>query len=204
MIDNSELETSKNFLIWEDADKEAWWLARSHDQDSVYIIAPDSVTAHILVLRQPAGRKSFHVVVAIPISQSEGQFAAVAEAKRATVRLISDTRSPVIQSGVRKWRVQRWSQVALREVPLALVALVIGVVLAFFVAAFFIMTDFTGWTMVAVGTLLGLSSGWLLKWAADRKFTSLMGPLGRFFTVTGSATIGALLTVSASFVLFGG
>lgn len=195
-------ETTSAYLIWEDADKETWWLSRSHDDSGAHVIAPDSVTKHVLVLHQRGGKGRFRVVAAVRVGSVSTLTAAVAEAKRLTVRWIGDPHFPETKAGVRAWRAQRWTKIAVREVPLALVSLAIGGMLAFIVAAFFITTDIAGWPMIVVGTLLGLSSGWLLKWAADRKFTSLMGPLGRFFTVTGSATIGAFLTVSVFFVLF--
>lgn len=197
-----EIESSSAYLIWEDADKETWWLSRSHDDGGAYIVAPDSVTEHVLVLHQPEGKTRFKVIAAIRTGKVNTRSVAIAEAKRITVRWLGDPLSAEIKSSVRSWRAQRWSMIALREVPLALVSVAIGSILAFIVAAFFITTEIAGWPMVLIGTLLGLSSGWLLKWAADRKFASLMGPLGRFATVTGSATLGAFLTVSLFFILF--
>ncbi|MBT4740777.1 MAG: hypothetical protein HOH20_14330 [Rhodospirillaceae bacterium] len=202
--DDTESETSSTYLIWEDAENETWWLSRSHDDEAAYIIAPDSITKHLLVLRQPTGSRRFKVIATVHSNQANGLSGAIAEAKRDAIKWIGDPKFAPIKSSVRAWRAQRWTKIALREVPLALISSLIGCVLAFFVAAFFIMTEVTGWPMVLVGTLLGLSSGWLLKWAADRKFTSLMGPFGRFVTVTGSATLGAFLTVSVFFVLFPG
>jgi hypothetical protein len=197
-------ETSPAYFIWEDAEEDTWWLSRRHDESAAFVIAPDSVTNHVLVLRQPSGSNRFKVIAAIQMGQESSVGTAVAEAKRTAVKWIGVPNSAPIKSGVRAWRAQRWSKIALREVPLALVSSFIGCVLAFFVAAFFIMTDVSGWPMVVVGTLLGFSSGWLLKWAADRNFSSLMGPIGRFVTVTGGATAGAFLTVSVFFILFTG
>lgn len=201
-INEPEVESSSAYLIWEDADKETWWLSRSHDDGGAYIVAPDSVTEHVLVLHQAEGKKRFRVIAAIRAGKVNSPSAAIAEAKRITVRWLGDSQAPEIKSSVRTWRAQRWSKIALREVPLALISVAIGSILAFIVAAFFITTEIAGWPMVLIGTLLGLSSGWLLKWAADRKFASLMGPLGRFATVTGSATLGAFLTVTLFFILF--
>ncbi|MEQ8507433.1 MAG: hypothetical protein RIB43_00390 [Rhodospirillaceae bacterium] len=195
---------SPGYLIWEDAEKETWWLARSHSDGFTFVIAPDSITSHVLVLRQAEGGKDHRIIVAVPLTLHGDLVSAIAEAKRLAVRWVSEANSPEIISAVRSWRAKRWTRIALKEVPLAFVAVMIGVALSFFVSAFFIMTNFTGWTMVIVGTLLGLASGWLLKWAADRKFTSLMGPLGRFITVVGGATLGALLTVTSFLVLFSG
>lgn len=199
---DQQAESSSAYLIWEDADKETWWLARSHDDGGAYVIAPDSVTKHILVLYQRAGKGRFKVIASVRTGAGNAFPAAIAEAKRMAVRWIGDPDFAEIKSSVRAWRAQRWSKIAIREVPLALVSLSIGGLLAFIVAAFFITTDIAGWLMIVVGTLLGLSSGWLLKWAADRKFASLMGPLGRYFTVTGSATLGAFLMVTVFFILF--
>lgn len=195
-------ETSPAYLIWEDAEKDAWWLSRSHDESAAFVIAPDSVTNHVLVLHQPSDSNRFKVIAAIQMGQDSSIETAVAEAKRTAVKWKGVPNSPPIKSSIRAWRAQRWSKIIIREVPLALISSFIGCVLAFLVAAFFIVTDVSGWPMIVVGTLLGFSSGWLLKWAADRKFTSLMGPIGRFVTVTGGATIGAFLTVSVFFILF--
>jgi len=197
-------DASLGYLIWEDAEKETWWLARSHIENFTFIIAADSITSHVLVLRQAEDRTDHSVIVAVPLTQRGEFVAAIAEAKRLAVRWVSETESPELKGAVRAWRAKRWAIIALKEVPLALVAVVIGAALSFFVSAFFIMTSFTGWTMVIVGTLLGVSSGWLLKWAADQKFTSLMGPFGRFITVVGGAALGALLTVSSFLILFSG
>jgi len=200
----AEIVSSSAYLIWEDADKETWWLSRCHADGGLYIVAPDSVTDHVLVLHQPEGKTSFKVIAAIRTGKVNTRSVAIAEAKRRAVRWLGDPLSAEIKSGVRTWCAQRWSTIALRELPLALVSVLIGSILAFIVAAFFIVTEIAGWPMVLIGTLLGLSSGWLLKWAADRKFSSFMGPMSRFWTVTGSATLGAFLTVLLFFILFPG
>ncbi len=196
-------EASSAYLIWEDADHETWWLARSHNDDASYIVGRDAVTAHILVLCQKTDQKSYKVIAAVPLRSDTSLPNAIAEAKRLGVKWSGDQNTPAIKSSVRRWRALRWSKIAVREIPLALVSLFIGVLLAFVVSAFFITTDMTGWTMVVVGTLFGALSGWVLKWIADRKLASLTGAFGRFFTVTGSATFGALTTVLVFLVLFG-
>ena len=200
----AEIVSSSAYPIWEDADKETWWLSRCHDDGGLYIVAPDSVTDHVLVLHQPEGKKRFKVIAAIRTGKVNTRTVAIAEAKRRALRWLDDPLSAEVKSGVRAWYSQRWSTIALRELPLALVSVLIGSILAFIVAAFFIVTEIAGWPMVLIGTLLGLSSGWLLKWAADRKFSSFMGPMSRFWTVTGSATLGAFLTVLLFFILFPG
>ena len=203
VTDPSVPEVSSAYLIWEDADHETWWLARSHDDDTIYIVARDPVTAHVLVLCQKENRKPYKVIAAIPIRSTDGLSGAIAEAKRLGVKWIGNQNVPAIKNSVRRWRMLRWGKIAFREVPLALASLFIGVLLAFIVSAFFIATDLTGWTMVVVGTLFGALFGWILKWVADRKLKSLTGALGRFFTVTGSAALGALTTVLVFLVLFG-
>lgn len=203
MSDPSVQSESAAYLIWEHADHETWWLARSHDQSDTYVIAKDSVTAHTLVLRQGETASAFKVIVAVPVRGPDGADSAIAEAKRLSVKWIGDPQSAVIKNSVNRWRALRWSKIAVREVPLALASLSTGILLALIVSTFFIATDLTGWTMVIVGTVFGAMSGWVLKWTADQKFTSLMGPTGRFATVTGSATLGALITVVLFFMLFG-
>lgn len=200
----SASEQSAAYLIWEDADDKAWWLARSHDQDAVYVIAVDAITHHILVLRQSSKDSDFRVIAALPRAATEDLAKGLAEGKRTTVKWLGDQKTPDIRSGVRNWRARRWSKIALREVPVASVAFAVGVLLAIIVAAFSIMTNINGWVMIAVGTVFGASAGFLLKWLVDRKLRSFLGPLGRFLTVTGSAALGALLTTSTFFVLFSG
>lgn len=198
----SESEKSSAYLIWEDADDKAWWLARSHDQDAVYVIAVDAITRHILVLRQSSNDSDFRVIAAVPQTGIEKLEKGVAEGKRMAVKWLGDQKAADIRSGVRNWRAKRWGKIALREVPIASVALAVGVILATIVAAFFIMTNITGWAMIVVGTVFGASAGFLLKWIIDRKVKSFFGPLGRFVTVAGSAAFGALLTTSVFYVLF--
>lgn len=200
----SEPEDSSAYLIWEDADDKAWWLARSHDQDAVYVIAIDAITHHILVLRQSSNDADFSVIAALPQPAAADLAKGLAEGKRTAVQWLGDQNAPAIRSSVRYWRAKRWGKIALREGPLAGIALAIGVLLAIIVAAFFIMTNITGWAMIAVGTLFGASAGFLLKWVVDRKLKSFFGPLGRFITVAGSAALGALFTTSVFFVLFSG
>lgn len=199
---NGETDSS-SYLIWEDADDKAWWLARSHDEDAVYVIAEDAVTQHILILRQPTQSKDFKVIATVPKDKSGNAGSGIAEGKRIAVRWLGDPDAASIRASVRRWRANRWGKIALRELPLACFALLTGVMLAFIVAAFFIMTNITGWLMIVVGTLFGTCAGLLLKWLADRKLKSLLGPVGRFYTVAGSATLGALLTTSIFFMLFG-
>lgn len=94
-------------------------------------------------------------------------------------------------------------KIGFREGPLAFVSLCIGVVLALIISSFFIATGITGWSMVVVGTIFGTLFGWILKWLADKKLASLLGPIGRFITVTGSVTIGAVLTAFLFMILYG-
>lgn len=194
---------SSAYLIWEDADHETWWLARSHDDDISYVVARDSVTAHVLVLRQKDSANSYKVIAAVPLKSEDSLPRAIAEAKRLAVRWIGDSQAPPIKQSVSRWRLARWTKIAVREVPLALASLCVGVVLALIISSFFIATDLTGWSMVLVGTLFGTLFGWVLKWVADRKLASLTGPVGRFFTVTGSVTVGALITVVLFTLLYG-
>ena len=202
MTDQSAQPSDAAYLIWEDADHETWWLARSHDEEATYIIARDSITAHVLLLRQPADNQSYKVIGAVPLRAAANLDSAVAEAKRLGVKWIGHQNEPSIKSSVRRWRLFRWAKIGAREVPLALAALFMGVMLAFFVSAFFIMTDLAGWAMVVVGTLFGALFGWVLKWVADRKMASLTGALGRFVTVTCSTVVGALVTVTLFLFLF--
>lgn len=190
-------------LIWEDADDKTWWLARSHDEHAVYVIAEDAITHHILVLRQTSKVEDFKVVAAVPQAAGVGLEVAIADGKRVAAVWHEHPDDSSARSGVRRWRLHRLSKVALREVPLACVALIAGSVLAFIVAAFFIMTSLAGWIMIVVGTAFGAGAGWLLKWLADQKVKSALGPMGRFLTISGSATLGALCTTSLFFVLFG-
>lgn len=203
MTDTTSTQSDSAYLIWEDADHETWWLARSHDEDVNYVVAKDSVTAHILVLRQADAKKSYKVIAAIPLKTNEVIDGAVAEAKRLGVKWIGDPEAPAIKQSVHRWRFARWGKIGIREVPLSLASLCVGILLALIVSAFFIATDLTGWTMVVVGTLFGTLFGWVLKWVADQKLASLTGAVGRFLTVTGSVTFGALITVLLFFVLFG-
>ena len=203
MTDSSIPTASAAYLIWEDADHETWWLARSHDQGAIYLIARDTITAHLLLLRQKSESKSYTVIGAVPVRTPDDLDSAVAEAKWVGVKWIGNQNAPEIKRSVRNWRILRRTKIGAREIPLALAALFMGVLLAFFVSAFFILTDLTGWTMVVVGTLFGALFGWVLKWVADRRLASLTGAVGRFFTVTGSAMVGALVTVSLFLFLFG-
>lgn len=203
-VEDSESIESSSFLIWEESDGESWWLARSHDTDAVYVIALDSITGHVLVLRQSSKDTDFKVIAAVQTDAQSDISVRIAEAKRHAVKWLGNPNEPTIRASVRGWRVRRWSKIAIREVPLALAALLIGALLAFVVAAFFVVTSVAGWVMVVVGTLMGAAAGWLLKWLTDRKLKSLLGPLGRFLTLAGGATLGALVTTSTFFVLFGG
>ncbi len=203
MTDQSAQPANAAYLIWEDADHETWWFARSHDEGAIYIIARDSVTAHVLLLCQPDGSQTYKVIGAVPLRSASDLDSAITEAKRLGVKWIGHQNAPAMKSSVRRWRALRWTKIGAREVPLALAALFLGALLAFFVSAFFIMTDLTGWTMVVVGTLFGALFGWVLKWIADRKLASLTGAIGRFFTVTCSAVVGALVTVFLFLFLFG-
>jgi len=202
-IEKSSLDISSAYLIWEDAEHETWWLARCHNEDALFIIAKDSITSHVLVLRQSGGSGPYKVIGAVPVRSNADLSGVVAEAKRLGVKWISNPKTVSLKSSVRRWRFLRWSKVGARELPLALASLFMGVLLAFFVSAFFIMTDLTGWSMVVMGTVFGGLFGWVLKWFADRKLTSLTGAIGRFFTVTCSAIAGALVTVTLFLVLFG-
>lgn len=202
-VENLELADSSAYLIWEDADDRSWWLARSHDENAVYVIALDAITGHVLSLRQSSTETDFKVIAAVSQSGQEDLSGGISEGKRNAVKWLGDPSEPTLRAGVRRWRATRWSKIAIREVPLTITALLIGAVLAFIVAAFFVATNIAGWPMIAVGTLFGTLAGWLLKWLVDRKMKSFLGPLGRFFTVAGSAALGALLTTSVFFVLFG-
>lgn len=202
-VDNSASTETSSFLIWEESDGQSWWMARSHDTDAVYVIASDSITGHVLVLRQLSKGTDFKVIAAVLMSTQSDISVRVAEAKRSAVKWLGNPNEPTIRASVRRWRAKRWSKIAMREVPLALAALLTGALLAFIVAAFFVVTSVAGWVMVVVGTLTGGAAGWLMKWLADRKLKSLLGPLGRFLTLAGGATLGALVTTSIFFVLFG-
>jgi hypothetical protein len=196
-------QVNSAYLIWEDADHETWWLARSHDEDVNYVVARDSITAHVLVLRQKGINKSYKVIATIPMKAGDSLESAIAEAKRLGIKWIGSPQTSAIKQSVNRWRFVRWGKIAVREVPLAIVSLCVGIVLALIVSAFFIATDMTGWTMVVVGTVFGTFFGWVLKWVADQKLASLTGAIGRFITVTGSATLGAMLTVLLFLILFG-
>ena len=197
------LERTSAYLIWEDADHDTWWLARCQNEEAVYIIAKDSITPHVLILRQVGGSGPYKVIGAISVSMTTELSGVVAEAKRLGVKWISNPRTASLKSSVRRWRLMRWGKIGVREVPLALASLFMGILLAFFVSAFFIMTDLTGWSMVVIGTVFGALFGWVLKWVADRKLASLTGAIGRFFTVTCSVITGAFVTVMLFLFLFG-
>jgi len=203
MTDNSPESLAESaYLIWEEADKDTWWLARGHDGTATLVIAPDSLTNHMLVLMQTTDDSPFSVIAAVALNSASDSLGAVAEAKRLAVRWLSDRNDPTVRSSVRTWRLGLWAKVAQREVPLAALAMGVGGLLAFIVAAFFILTGFAGWGMVAVGIVAGAMAGWVLKWLADLKFASVLGPTGRFYSVTGSALIGSAGTVFMFFVLF--
>ncbi len=190
------------YLIWEEAEKETWWLARGHDDAATFVIAPDTLTGHMLVLRQAADDAPFKVVAAVSKNTASDRAAAIAEAKRLAVRWLTNMHDKSVRSSVRGWRAIRWSSIALREVPLAALAMGVGGFLAFVIAAFFILTGLTGWGMIAVGVLAGAMAGWVLKWLADLKIASVLGPAGRFYSVTGGAVIGSGCTILVFFVLF--
>jgi hypothetical protein len=192
------------YLIWEESDKETWWLARSHDGASTFVIAPDQLTGHVLTLRQDGESGPFDVIAAVPATANAETAKLVAEAKRLGVRWLSDNADPAIRTSVRNWRLIRWTKIATRELPLAILSVATGAFLAFVVAAFFILTGLAGWTMIAVGTVLGALAGWVLKWLADLKLASVLGATGRFYTVTGSAVLGAVTTLAIFFTLFVG
>lgn len=203
MTNDSSPTVSPAYLIWEDAGEATWWLARSHDDDVNYVIARDSVTAHLLILIKKSALESYKVVATVPIKSEEVLPRAIAEAKRLCIKWIGDSKAPLIQQSVRRWRIARWMKIGFREGPLAFVSLCIGVVLALIISSFFIATGITGWSMVVVGTIFGTLFGWILKWLADKKLASLLGPIGRFITVTGSVTIGAVLTAFLFMILYG-
>ncbi|MGB1876275.1 MAG: hypothetical protein ACPHGY_05025, partial [Rhodospirillaceae bacterium] len=81
-------ETSPAYFIWEDAEEDTWWLSRRHDESAAFVIAPDSVTNHVLVLRQPSGSNRFKVIAAVQMGQESSVGTAVAEAKRTAVKWI--------------------------------------------------------------------------------------------------------------------
>lgn len=197
---NSSIATP--ILIWEDAADDAWWLARSQDADAVYVLAEDAVTHHVLVLRQAAKGQAYKVVAAIRSGALTDSASAVAAGKDAAVRWVQNPQAADIRADVRRWRTTRCTKIGLRELPLACVAFVIGCALAFIIAAFFIVSNMAGWVMIVVGTFFGAGAGWLLKWLADQKMKSAIGPFGRFLTIAGSATLGALVTMMVFFVLF--
>ena len=203
MTNDSFPTVSPAYLIWEDADQAAWWLARSHDNHVNYLIARDSVTAHLLILIRKDPLESYEVIATVPLKSEEVLPRAIAEAKRLCIKWIGDSKAPLIQRSVRRWRIARWTKIGFREGPLAFVSLCIGVFLALVISSFFITTGITGWSMVVVGTIFGVLFGWILKWLADKKLASLLGPIGRFITVTGSVTIGAVLTAFMFMILYG-
>jgi hypothetical protein len=199
---DSDLSDGSAYLIWEEAEKTTWWLARGHDGTATFVIAPDLLTGHMLVLMQTTEDSAFKVIAAVSKRQAADRATALAEAKRMAVRWLSNNDDQTVKASVRAWRTQRWSFIAVREVPLAALALAVGGFLAFVIASFFILTGLTGWVMIVVGVLMGALAGWILKWLADLKFASVLGPAGRFYSVTGSAVIGSVGTMVVFFVLF--
>ncbi|MDX2142367.1 MAG: hypothetical protein SFV19_03335 [Rhodospirillaceae bacterium] len=191
-------------LIWEDElpGSSAWWLTRAHLGDLQVFIAADALTKSLLCIgRAGAVRSAYSVLAVVAEADFIDRPNGLAAAKDAAARRVADPLSHVGRS-VAVWRVGRVLRLVLNQAPLALTAFLLGGLLGLAVGLFAVSTALVGWPMLAAGLVIGAASGPLIKFLIEKRFSSVLGPWGRFAVATLSAAAGALVTAGGLFSLY--
>jgi hypothetical protein len=192
------------FLIWEDRQENSgqWWLTRARHPGADFFIAEDDFTGRLLVMvRRPAPAGGYKVTGAVRLGNTTLDDAIVVAKGQALGWLRAPGASPYRRE-VTRWRLHRFLSLSWRQLPLAVAAFLIGAALGFAVALFAVSTELVGWPMLVIGLALGAAAGPVLRFIADRKLSSGLGPWARFAVVTVSALLGAALTVGGGMMMF--
>jgi hypothetical protein len=165
-------------------------------------VAADGLTKSLLCIGRAGATGSRYTVLAvIGDFNDRDRDIRIATAKEATARRLADPLADVGGS-VLLWRLGRFGRLILNQAPLGLAAFALGGLLGLAVGLFAVSTALVGWPMLAAGLVIGAASGPLIKFLIDRRFSSVLGPWGRFMVATLSAAAGALVTAGGLLTLY--
>jgi hypothetical protein len=198
-------------LIWEDATASSrenlWWISRARDEDAGnardFIVAEDQISNHIVGMMR-SGRDGHYVVIAAsPLSEAVHIDDVILTVKDQIAGWLAAPLDPAARGFVRRWRRTRDWVLVRRNFPLALAAFFVGAAVGFLIATVAVSWSLVGWSVLALGLVVGASGGFVLKFIADRKKSeALLGAWQRFIVITLAATCGVVATSVAAFAVF--